>query len=124
MTQYLDPAVLDDLWDLEDPAGSAERLRAAMVVALYPAADELATQYARALSLAGRGDEADAVLGTVIGHDSVVRSRLLLERGRRLIARDQLAEAVPMLQRALQAAQDAERDDLIADVTAAFPTAR
>jgi tetratricopeptide (TPR) repeat protein len=82
------PEDIDALWDFEDPAGSAERFRAAIARARGVERDVLTTQLARALGLAGRYDEAGRLLDSLDasadaaapGREVVVR--VALERGR------------------------------------------
>jgi tetratricopeptide (TPR) repeat protein len=113
MTDRLDPARLDALWDFDDPEGSAERFREELASASPIAAAELSTQLARALGLAGRGDDADAVLADIPETAPVVAIRLALERGRRLNSSGRPEHAVPYFERALELAR-AEDDDFLA----------
>ena len=100
----LDPARLDALWDFDDPEGSAERFREELASASPIASAELSTQRARALGLAGRGAEADAVLAGIPETTPVVAIRLALERGRRLNSSGRPEDAVPYFERALELA--------------------
>ena len=94
---------LDGLWDYDDPAASETRFRTAVegakAVGDPVAADEAATQLARALGLQDRFDEAHAVLDIVdAGHPTRdrVHVRSLLERGRLVrSARDPTASMAP-----------------------------
>ncbi|WP_037362218.1 tetratricopeptide repeat protein [Nakamurella lactea] len=112
----LDPAVLDDLWDFDDPAGSEGRLRAAAAGATGSAAAELTTQVARALGLQERFSSADELLATLGDHPSpLVRARRALEAGRvRRSAGDQAA-SVPQFEAALALATEAGDDYLRVD---------
>ena len=77
------PADLRALWDFGEPEASARRFREAAGNARSAThRDELLTQRARALGLAGHFDEADALLGSIVSNQVVVRVRVLLERGR------------------------------------------
>ncbi|WP_169581772.1 MULTISPECIES: hypothetical protein [Microbacterium] len=79
----LSQAVLDELWDFGDPAGSEARLRAAVEAESDASARaELETQVARALGLQERFAEADDVLSTVPVTAPAVMVRVALERGR------------------------------------------
>jgi tetratricopeptide (TPR) repeat protein len=103
-TDRLDPSRLDELWDFDDPAGSAERFRNEPATPGSVVAGELATQHARALGLAGRGDEALAVLtGLDAGHP-VVSIRAALERGRLANSAGDAAAAVPHFEQAFDEA--------------------
>ena len=80
----LDPRVLDELWDFDDPAGSESRMRGA-IQQLPPgsvAEKELTTQIARAIGLQGRYRDADALLDRIDGRHPFVSTRIHLERGR------------------------------------------
>jgi tetratricopeptide (TPR) repeat protein len=111
----LDPAHLDALWDFDDPAGSAERFRKELASASPIASAELSTQLARALGLAGRGTDADAVLADIPEIAIVVAIRLALERGRRLNSSGRPEDAVPYFERALELARAEHEDFLAAD---------
>lgn len=115
MTDRLDPARLDELWDFADAAASADRFSVEIASAPPVTADELRTQQARALGLAGRGDEADALLAAIDSEDLVVRTRVALERGRRLNSSGRPAEAVPLFADGLDLAQAAGDDFLAVD---------
>jgi tetratricopeptide (TPR) repeat protein len=109
----LDPARLDALWDFDDPEGSANRFREELVSASPIAAAELSTQLARALGLAGRGGDADAMLADIPEVAPVVAIRLALERGRRLNSSGRPEDAVPYFGHALEVAR-AEHEDFLA----------
>ena len=80
----LDPAVFEQLWDFDDPAASEQRMRETLdrVPTGSVAAQELATQIARALGLQERYTEADALLDGIDGTHPIVMTRVQLERGR------------------------------------------
>ncbi|MBZ2197633.1 tetratricopeptide repeat protein [Occultella gossypii] len=79
---------IDALWDFEDPTGSADRFRAAIVRADGAERDVLTTQLARALGMAGRYDEAERLLESLdaatnaVDRGPEVVVRVALERGR------------------------------------------
>ncbi len=114
MSERLDPRRLDELWDFSDPDASAERFAAEPADSPVAAA-ELQTQRARALGLAGRGAEADAVLDSIAVDDPVVHARVALERGRRLNSAGRPDEAIPVFAEALRFAQLAHDDFLAVD---------
>ena len=114
MTDRLDPARLSDLWDFADPGGSADRFRSGAAVGPVEAA-ELATQLARALGLAGRRPEAEAVLDGIPDVAPVVRVRSALERGRLRNSAGERQDALPWVGRALAEAIAAGEDDLAVD---------
>ena len=120
MTDQLDPARLDALWDFTDPDATAERFRAELSTASPVAADELRTQLARALGLADRGAEADELLDSIVSESAVVRVRVALERGRRLNSSGKPGEAVPFFAAALELAQSAGEDFLAVDALHMF----
>ena len=115
MTDRLDPALLDSLWDFGDPAASAERFRDAAATASPTAAAELDTQRARALGLAGDRAAADALLDSIGHADPVVAVRVALERGRLFNSAGQRPEAVPLFAEALDLATIAGEDFLAID---------
>jgi tetratricopeptide (TPR) repeat protein len=108
----LDPALLDSLWDFDDLDATIERFRTTDVDGPVASA-ELQTQLARALGLAGRTEEADAVLDAVDPAEAVVRIRLALERGRCANSSGRPEEAVPSFAAALELAE-AEGEDFLA----------
>jgi len=95
---------LTELWNLDDPAGSEQRLRAAQVEAPETEAAVLQTQVARALGLQGRYAEALAVLDGIECTDPEVTVRSLLERGRVYRSRGDVAAAAPLFEAAVTAA--------------------
>ncbi|MBN9174199.1 MAG: hypothetical protein J0I70_08605, partial [Microbacterium sp.] len=99
---------LDELWDFGDAAASEARLRAAADAASGADADELQTQVARALGLQGRFAAADAVLDALDPDASpTVRVRADLERGRLRNSAGEPDAAVPLFERAAEAAASA-----------------
>nr|WP_292874992.1 hypothetical protein [Microbacterium sp.] len=99
---------LDELWDFEDAAASEARLRAAADAASGADADELQTQVARALGLQGRFAAADAVLDALDPAASpAVQTRVVLERGRLRNSAGDADAAVPLFERAAEAAASA-----------------
>lgn len=115
VTDRLDPARLDELWDFADPAGSAERFRVEAESAGPVAAAELATQRARALGLAGDTAQADAVLDGIDSAEPIVIIRLALERGRRANSDGRPDEAIPSFVAALEGAEREHEDFLAVD---------
>jgi len=109
---------LDELWDFSDPKGSEQRLRAADTnrFALRADRNELATQIARALGMQGRHEEALDLLGRIDdGGEPVVLARVLLERGRVLLAAGQAGDAMPLFEDAAHLAAESGLDYLAAD---------
>lgn len=104
---YLDGTELDRLWDFTDPAGSEQRLRAAVDQAEGVAADELRTQVARALGLQGAFAEALTLLDGISTDDAVVQQRIALERGRVFNSSDNVAQAISHFQEAYRLDADA-----------------
>lgn len=80
----LDPRLLDELWEFDDPAGTEQRMRDALhrIPPGSVAEKELTTQIARAIGLQGRLSDADALLDRIDGGHPFVSSRIHLERGR------------------------------------------
>jgi tetratricopeptide (TPR) repeat protein len=120
----LSGVVLDELWDFGNPSASAERFseRLAANTDGALAAAELRTQFARALGLQGRFDEADGVLDEVSKFGDEVRptppilgARLALERGRVLNSSGSPTQAVAEFELALELANVAGDDFLAAD---------
>jgi tetratricopeptide (TPR) repeat protein len=114
VTDRLDPARLDELWDFSEPAATAEKF-AAVAPSGPVAAAELATQRARALGLGGRGDEADALLDSIEPLAPVVAIRIALERGRRRNSSGNPDQAVPYFVEALELAEREGEDFLAID---------
>lgn len=115
VTDRLDPAVLDSLWDFSAPAASAERLADAAALATPSAAAELRTQHARALGLAGDRAGADAVLDGIADPAPVVAIRVALERGRLFNSAGERPAAIPFFTEALELARAAGEDFLAID---------
>lgn len=107
---------LDALWDFDDPAASAARLRDAATAAPDPVVRrELRTQFARALGLQQRFSEAHAVLDAIDPEPAVVAVRLELERGRLHNSAGSSAEAVTHFRIAADRARDAGLRFLLVD---------
>lgn len=115
MTDRLDPARLDELWDFADPAASAARFEAEIATSGPIAIDELRTQQARAMGLAGEVDAADALLDAIESNDAVVRVRVALERGRLHNSSGRPEQAMPYFAEALESARSAGDDFLALD---------
>jgi len=114
MDDRLDPARLDTLWDFSDPDASATRFATEISHSTSDEATaELQTQLARALGLAGRGEEADALLESIETLSPLVAIRLSLERGRRLNSDGFAEQAVAYFADALALAEE-HRDDFLA----------
>ena len=104
----LSQSLLDELWDFSDPVASEARLRDAAANESDAAARaELLTQVARALGLQERYADGDAVLDGIDTGDSAVDVRVALERGRLRNSAGDPAAAVPLFERAAQAAASA-----------------
>lgn len=118
-------ALIDDLWDFADPAGSERRFR----MAIEQSGDELGrlelrTQLARTLGLQHRFDEAHALLNNIErelpgrtgdARDAPTRIRTALERGRLVNAASQPDAARPHFEAAWQLARDTGLDALAVD---------
>lgn len=101
------PGALRELWDFADPEASADRFHQEAQAARSPLhRDELLTQHARALGLAGRPGRAVVVLDGITSSHAVVRVRVLLERGRLLRSGDDEAAAVPLFRAASDLASE------------------
>lgn len=111
----IDPARLDALWDFDDPEASAERFRTEPAPPDSVAAGELATQRARALGLAGRGDEALVVLDGLDAAHPAISIRTALERGRLANSAGDAAAAVPHFEQAFDEAVVAGEEFLAID---------
>ena len=104
-------ATLDALWNFDVPAVSESRFRAEL--AKHPAgsreARETTTQLARALGLQRKFAAADAALDTLAADIEAsparIRVRYLLERGRIRNSSGKPADAVPLFERAVDAAK-------------------
>lgn len=101
----LSQAVLDELWDFGDPAGSETRLRAAVEAEPDAATRaELETQVARALGLQERYADADALLSAIPVLTPAVSVRVALERGRLRNSASDAAAARPLFELAAEGA--------------------
>jgi tetratricopeptide (TPR) repeat protein len=105
------------LWDFADPGASARRFAAAADDLTLPAAhrDELRTQQARALGLAGDRASAEALLNGLDSVDDVVHVRVLLERGRILNSAGLPRAAVPLFRQAADLAEHVRSTHLAVD---------
>ncbi len=116
-------AMIDGLWDYDDPAASEARFRAALAdttnEATHDAALSLRTQIARSFSLRRRFDEAqrelDAVDAELAGASAEPRVRTLLERGRSWRSAGEPARARPLFLQAEQLARTAKLEFLHVD---------
>jgi len=107
-TSPLSQALLDSLWDFNDPAGSAERFRgAAAEAADQNAQAELQTQLARALGLQGSFEEGNAVLDAIASSSARVQARVALERGRLSLSAGRAEDSVPLFTLAARQAASA-----------------
>ena len=118
--ERLDVALLDALWDFDDPVGSEARFRRAIDAAPADSTQwaELSTQLARSIGLQGRYDEARVLLDTVDGRGSsapVVGIRSRLERGRLANSAGDPDLAARLLREALEQAQAAGEEFLAVD---------
>jgi tetratricopeptide (TPR) repeat protein len=118
--ECLDVALLDRLWDFDDPAASEQRFLVAIAEA--PAGStrsgELITQLARSVGLQGRYDEATAMLddlGESASLAAVVGVRVVLERGRLANSAGDPVAAKALLQEALTRARAADQEFLAID---------
>ncbi len=108
---------IDELWDYNDLAGSAERFREALAQ-VDPEIDKdryltLKTQIARTLSLRRRFEEAHEILDRVeaqMDRGGVVETRYLLERGRTFNSSKKPELAVPLFENAVKTGQAAQAD--------------
>ncbi|MHC2998224.1 hypothetical protein [Microbacterium sp. HJ5] len=105
----LSQALLDELWDFGDAAGSEARLRAAAEAETDAASRaELATQVARALGLQERFDDAEMLLSTTPIVAPEVAVRVALERGRLRNSEGDPAAAAALFAQAAEAAASAD----------------
>jgi tetratricopeptide (TPR) repeat protein len=111
--------LIDELWDFSDPAASEIRFRSAAEQASdADSAPILETQFARALGLQRRFDEAAAALDLVEARDQMppeLRVRVALERGRVLNSSGSPAAARPLFERAYELAAAAGLEHLTVD---------
>ena len=106
MDESLEQPELDDLWDFDDPVGSAARFeRAAAEHRSEIVRAELETQRARALGLQRRFAEADALLDLLEPAIGRLAVRILLERGRLRSTAGNTEDARVLLEEALVAAR-------------------
>ena len=104
----LSQALLDELWDFGDPAGSEVRLRTAAEAETDAATRaELATQVARALGLQERYADAEAVLSTTPVTSAEAAVRVALERGRLRNSAGDAGAAIGLFELAAEAAASA-----------------
>lgn len=104
------------LWDVDDPAASEIRLRAAAAGSATRAErDAWLTQVARALGLQKRYDEAHALLDEVDVSDPEVTVRATLERGRLLRSAGDPEAALPFFEEAAAEARDTGLEVLLVD---------
>jgi tetratricopeptide (TPR) repeat protein len=104
-----------DLWDFDDPAGSEQRLRAAVDVAEGVDRLVLLTQVARALGLQERYDEGHAILDDLAVGTPEVATRAELERGRLLRSAGEPDTARPHFEAAAETAREAGLEALHVD---------
>ena len=104
----LSQALLDELWDFGDPAGSEARLRTAAEAETDAATRaELATQVARAMGLQERYADAEAVLSTTPITSAEAAVRVTLERGRLRNSAGDAGAAIGLFELAAEAAASA-----------------
>lgn len=92
------------LWDFDDPAASAERFLDAADATGEPDKTSWLTQYARALGLQKRYEEATTILDRLASEDPQAATYLALERGRVLRSSGRVEESRPLFERAAAAA--------------------
>lgn len=93
------------LWDFDDPATSAERFLDAAEGVAEPDRTAWLTQYARALGLQERYDEATKVLDRLQADAPEAATYLALERGRVLRSSGRVEESRPHFERAVALAR-------------------
>jgi tetratricopeptide (TPR) repeat protein len=103
------------LWDFDDPVTSAERFLDAAEHAEEPDRTSWLTQYARALGLQEKYDEATKVLDRLTSDDPQAATYLALERGRVLRSSSRPEDARPYFDSAAGTAQQAGLDALHID---------
>lgn len=113
-------ALIDELWDFDDPQASEGRFRAAAAQAAEVADGNrktiLQTQLARALGLAAGYEDAAALLEALPPDaDTELKVRVLLERGRVLNSSGDPAAARPLFEAAFEAARAAGFENLAVD---------
>ncbi|WP_205647589.1 hypothetical protein [Agromyces badenianii] len=118
--------MIDRLWDFSDPAASEERFRGAADDEENPAQLRavMSTQFARALGIQGRVDEALAALEAVAAGIPAIdaetdaaelRARVAIERGRLAASAARPVDAVPELTRGVREAALAGSPFLVLD---------
>jgi tetratricopeptide (TPR) repeat protein len=112
----------NDLWDMDDPAGTQVKFRALLSEAKTSGETsyylQLLTQIARTLGLQKKFDEANLLLDEVeqeMQGDNIVAVRTLLERGRVLNTCGQPEQAVPLFEKAYEIANRIGADYYAAD---------
>jgi tetratricopeptide (TPR) repeat protein len=105
-------ALIDELWDFDDPVESERRFRAA---ADGGGAAAIRTQVARALGLQGRFEEGLGELEGVAGESPEIEVRVALERGRIENSRGDSGAARPLFEEAFQRALAAGLENLAVD---------
>jgi tetratricopeptide (TPR) repeat protein len=103
------------LWDFDDPAASGERFLDAAEHAAEPDRTSWLTQYARALGLQERYDEANRVLDGLHADDPEAATYRALERGRVLRSSGHPDQARPCFDEAVTTARSAGLDALQVD---------
>jgi tetratricopeptide (TPR) repeat protein len=103
------------LWDFDDPAASGARLLDAAEHADEPERTVWLTQYARALGLQQRYDDATEVLDALSSEDPEAATYIELERGRVLSSSGRPDQARPVFEAAARRAEDAGLDALHVD---------
>ena len=103
------------LWDFDDPAASGGRFLQAAEHADEPDRTSWLTQYARALGLQERYDEASLVLDQLASDDAQAATYLDLERGRVLNSSGRGEEAHPFFEEAVHRAATVRLDALHVD---------
>ncbi len=93
------------LWDFDDPVVSAGRFLGAADAAGEPDRTSWLTQYARALGLQERYEEATKILDRLGSDDPQAATYLALERGRLLRSAGRVEESRPLFERAAAAAE-------------------
>jgi tetratricopeptide (TPR) repeat protein len=107
---------LESLWNWDDPAGSEQQFRAALVSATDTnTALEIQSQIARAQGLQGRFDEAHKTLDAITTNSPRVEVRYLLERGRVFNSSGSPDKAKPLFLAAWEMARTAGLDFLAVD---------
>ena len=103
------------LWDFDDPSGSEERFLHAAENAAEPDRTAWLTQYARALGLQEKYDEATKVLDRLGSDDPQTATYLALERGRVLRSSGRPDAARPHFEAAADTARQAGLEALHVD---------